>query len=122
MGAVTEYLAMLEEPARSTLEGLRARAVALVPGAEEGVSYGMAAHRYRGRPLIAVLATKVGYSVYPFSPAVVSTVLADLTGFDATKGGIRFTADRLLPGEAFDALVTGRRDEIDSALKRPPGK
>jgi uncharacterized protein YdhG (YjbR/CyaY superfamily) len=78
----------------------------------------MAALRYRGRPLISVVATRQGYSVYPFSPEVVATVLADLDGFDSTKGGIKFSADRPLPDTAFDALVAGRRDEIDAALDR----
>ena len=48
-------------------------------------------------------------------------MLATLDGFDATKGGIRFTVHRPLPGEAFDALVTGRRAEIDAALDRGRG-
>jgi uncharacterized protein YdhG (YjbR/CyaY superfamily) len=78
----------------------------------------MSALRYRGRPLIAVLANAKGYAVYPFSPAVVEVVLATLTGFEATKGGIRFTGSQVIPDTAFDALVTGRRDEIDAALLR----
>ena len=83
------------------------------------MSYGMAALRYRGRPLISVVSTKQGYSVFPFSPAVVESVIAELGGFDSTKGGIRFTDERHLPNEAFDALVARRRDEIDAALSKP---
>lgn len=116
MASVTEYIATLAEPARSLLDRLRQRALVLVPEADEGTSYGMAALRYRGRPLIAVQVTKAGYSVYPFSPPVVTSVLEAHPGLDATKGGIRFTNDRPLPDAAYDALVTGRRDEIDRAL------
>jgi len=119
MGEVTAYLKTLEEPAHSTLERLRQRTVALVPSAEEGTSYGMAALRYRGRPLISVVATKAGYSVFPFSSAVVAAVIADLPGFDSTKGGIRFTQQSLLPDSAFDALVTRRQSEIDAAAALP---
>jgi uncharacterized protein YdhG (YjbR/CyaY superfamily) len=54
----TDYIAGLDEPARSLLERYRARAVAVVPEAEEGTSYGMAVLRYRGRPLISVVSTK----------------------------------------------------------------
>src|SRR5690348_17484284 len=112
MGSVTDYIAGLDEPARSVLERYRARAVAAVPEAEEGTSYGMAALRYRGRPLISVVVTKQGYSVFPFSPAVVESVVAELHGFESTKGGIKFTDARHLPDKAFDALVARRRDEI----------
>jgi uncharacterized protein YdhG (YjbR/CyaY superfamily) len=119
MGEVTDYIAGLDEPARSVLEHYRERTVAVVPEAEEGTSYGMAALRYRGRPLVSVVSTKQGYSVFPFSPAVVESVVADLDGFEFTKGGIRFTEERRLPNKAFDALVARRRDEIDAALAKP---
>jgi uncharacterized protein YdhG (YjbR/CyaY superfamily) len=66
-----------------------------------------------------VVATKQGYSVYPFSPAVVESVIAEYDGFESTKGGIKFTEARHLPDKAFNALVTRRRDEIDAALAKP---
>jgi len=119
MGEVTDYIAGLDEPARSMLERYRALAVAVVPEAEEGTSYGMAALRYRGRPLISVVSTKQGYSLFPFSPAVAESVVAEFDGFESTKGGIKFTDKRHLPIKAFDALVARRRNEIDAALSKP---
>ena len=119
VGEVTDYIAGLEEPARGVLERYRARAVAVVPEAEEGASYGMPALRYRGRPLVSVVTTKQGYSVFPFSPAVVESVVAEVDGLESTKGGIKFTDQRKLPAKAFDALVKRRRDEIDAALAKP---
>jgi uncharacterized protein YdhG (YjbR/CyaY superfamily) len=118
MGEVTDYIAGLDEPARSLLERYRKRAVTVVPEAEEGTSYGMPALRYRGRPLISVVRTKQGYSVFPFSSTVVASVIAEIEGFDSTKGGIKFTDERSLPDSAFDALVARRRDEIDAALSK----
>lgn len=118
MGELTDYIASLAEPTRSLLDRYRARALALVPQAEEGTSYGMPALRYRGRPLIAIRVTKAGYSAYPFSADVVAAVLARFAGLDATKGGIRFTDRAPLPEEVYDALVEGRRQEIDTALSR----
>ena len=115
MGEVTDYLDTLIDPARSTLERLRQRTLALVPEAEEGTSYGMAALRYRGRPLISVVSTRAGYSVFPFSSAVVALVVATGPHFDSTKGGIRFTECAMIPDSSFDALVTARQAEIDAA-------
>lgn len=119
MGEVTDYIAALDEPARSLLERYRQRAVAVVPDAEEGMSYGMAALRYRDRPLITVIRTRQGYSVFPYSSAVVESVIAELDGFDSTKGGLKFTDKRHLPDNAFDTLVARRRDEIDAASAKP---
>ncbi len=122
MGEVSDYIEGLDEPARSVLEAYRVRAVQLVPEADEGTSYGMAALRYRGRPLISVVATKQGYSVFPFSPAVVTSALTSVEGADATKGGIRFSDNKPLPDAVYEALVLGRRDEIDAALAKPRKK
>jgi uncharacterized protein YdhG (YjbR/CyaY superfamily) len=46
----------------------------------------------------------------------VDNAIADLDGFDSTKGGIRFTDTRPIPDAVFDRLVLDRRDEIDAAL------
>jgi uncharacterized protein YdhG (YjbR/CyaY superfamily) len=118
MAELTDYIASLDEPARGVVDGWRSRALQLVPGAEEGTSYGMAALRYRGRPLVSVVATKAGYSVFPFSAEVVEQVLPQLDGFASSKGGIRFNDAQPLPDAAFTALVRARRDEIDAALGR----
>ena len=115
---MTDYIAGLGEPARAVLERYMARATAIVPEADEGRSYGMAALRYRGRPLVSVVSTKLGYSVFPFSAEVVDSVIRELDGFDSTKGGIKFTDEHPLPANAFDALVERRRDEIDAALSK----
>jgi uncharacterized protein YdhG (YjbR/CyaY superfamily) len=113
---LTEYIASLDGPARSVVTAWRSRTLDLVPEAEEGKSYGMPALRYRGRPLVSVIATKHGYSVFPFSAEVVEHVMPQLDGFSSTKGGIRFTDDQPLPDAGFTALVISRRDEIDAAL------
>ena len=116
MGDVTDYIAGLDEPARALLERLRVRTLELVPGADEGKSYGMAALRYRGRPLLSVVVAKHGYSLFPFSSEIVERATAALPGFDSTKGGIRFTDARPIPDEVFDRMVLDRRDQIDAAL------
>lgn len=46
---VDPYLTGLEEPRRSTLEALRRSILAVIPGAEEGISYGMPAFRVDGK-------------------------------------------------------------------------
>lgn len=119
MGEVSAYVGTLGGREREVVSGLLDRVRALVPDVEEGTSYGLAAYRYRGRPLVTVAVGAKGCTAYPFSSDVTASVLATLDGFDATKGGIRFTVDRPLPPAAFDALVRERRAEIDAALDRP---
>lgn len=116
MHPVIDLIARLDEPARALLEGYRARALALVPGAVEGVSYGMPALLHRGQGLVAVAVTKSGYSLYPFSGQLIATLGDVLGDVPRSKGAVQFTDARPLPPVAFDALVLARRAEIDATL------
>ena len=120
MHPVTDLIAGLDDPARSLLEGMRSRALELVPGATEGVSYGMPALLHRGKGLVAIAVTRGGYSLYPFSGQVITALADELGDLPRSKGAVSFTEARLLPSVAFDALVRARRDEIDAALDRSP--
>jgi uncharacterized protein YdhG (YjbR/CyaY superfamily) len=51
-------------------------------------------------------------SVFPFSPAVVEAVAADLEGFSLSKGTIRFTVDRPIPDGVLERVVRLRRAEL----------
>ena len=118
MSEVDAQIAGLDEELRPSVQRVYARALELVPEAEQGVSYGMPALRYRGRPLLSVTTGRAGCAVYPFSAEVTAAVMTGLDGFGSTKGGIRFTREQPLPDAAVDGLVTGRQAEIDAALAR----
>jgi uncharacterized protein YdhG (YjbR/CyaY superfamily) len=118
MDEFTHYIASLDGSVRDAVERVRARALELVPDAEEGVSYGMAALRYRGSPLVSARATAKHIGLYPFSPPAIEALETDLTGFSTSKGTIRFTSDRPLPDDVLDRLILFRRDEIDAMHSR----
>jgi uncharacterized protein YdhG (YjbR/CyaY superfamily) len=118
MAEVSDYLAGLDEPAHGILSELVARVRDEVPEAEEGMSYGMAALRYRGRPLFAAVETKGHLSVFPFSPAVVDALAPQLEGYSLSKGTIRFSPQQPLPAGLVERMAALRRAEIDDALAR----
>lgn len=118
MDEFTEYIASLDGPARDAVEHVRTRALELVPDAEEGMSYGMAALRYRDSPLVSARATARHIGLYPFSPPAIEALGADLAGFSTSKGTVRFTPDHPLPDDVLDRLVLFRRDEIDGMRSR----
>ncbi|WP_353827822.1 iron chaperone [Agromyces sp. SYSU T0242] len=121
MGEVADYVEGLDEPTRSVIAGIVRTARDAVPEAEEGVSYGMPALRYRDRPLLAVVQARTHVGLYPFSPAVIDAVADALDGFERSKGAIRLSAERPLPGETVRRIVVLRRDEIDAASGRRRG-
>lgn len=115
---LTAAIAAAPQPARDVLADWHGRALELEPRATEGVSYGLPALRYRGKALIAVAVTASGYSVYPFSPAVIEAAAPLLGDLKRSKGAVAFTDARPLPRDAFDAMLLARRAEIDAALDR----
>ena len=113
MTEVDDYLAGLDEPARTVLAGVYAQARAIVPDVEQGRSYGMPALTYCGKPLISAIETKRHLSLFPFSGKVVAAVAPDLEGYDLSKGTIRFSAEHPLPDAVVTRVVELRRAEID---------
>lgn len=118
MAELSDFVDGLAEPERSIVDGIRMRAVSLVPDAVEGMSYGMPALRYRDSPLVSVMPAKGHIGLYPFSPAVVTAVADRLDGYSWSKGTIRFTAEHPLPDAVVDRIILLRRDEIDAAKRR----
>lgn len=118
MGELSDYLAGLEEPARSALDHVCELARQLVPGLEEGRSYGVPALIHQRNPLVGVQATAKHLSVIPYSSEVVAAVAPDLAGFSLSKGTIRFTADAPIPDEVLSRVIELRRAEIDARVCR----
>ncbi len=112
MSAIDEYLAGLDPAIRDAFARVRELAREIVPDAEEGTSYGMAALRYRGKPLLGFRAAKDHLSVFPFSPRVVDAVRDRLAGYDLAKGTIRFTAAAPLPEDVVRDIARLRAAEI----------
>jgi uncharacterized protein YdhG (YjbR/CyaY superfamily) len=112
VGAVDDYFDNLDPDTREAFEHIRSLALEIVPDAEQGTSYGMAALRYKGKPLLGFAAAKRHLSVFPFSPPVVDGVRDRLSGFELSKGTIRFTVDQPLADDVIRDVVKLRMAEI----------
>lgn len=112
-GTVDAFMAGLPTPDAEACARILAVVLTVVPDAEQGTSYGVAALRVRGKPLLGLNATKGHLSVFPFSPSALDTVRAELSGWDCAKGTIRFTAERPLSDALVTKLVVARLREID---------
>ena len=61
---VDQYLSRVPEHAREALERLRAAIRSAVPGAEEEISSGVPAFRYKGRYVVSFGAAKAHLALY----------------------------------------------------------
>ena len=75
---IDAYLNELDEPKRETLEQLRQTILAIVPDAEQGMSYKVPAFRLEGKTIAGFAAFKNHLSYLPHSGRVISK-LADAT-------------------------------------------
>ena len=106
-----EYLAALSDDNRAALEKLRKIIRSTAPKAEECISYGLAAFRLNGKPLVAIGATVKHCALYLMSGSTVETHADDLAGYDTSKGTIRFPANQPLPAPLVKKLVRARMAE-----------
>lgn len=109
---VDEYLAAVPEAPRATLEALRRTILAAVPGATEGIAYGMPAVRVGGRILLQYAAFTSHCSIFPASGAVKEALGDVLAPYLAAKATIRFGPDAALPDALVRRIVEVRLEEI----------
>jgi uncharacterized protein YdhG (YjbR/CyaY superfamily) len=114
---VDEYLAGVPEPARSTLNEIRAAIRSAVPpGATEIISYRIPAFEHKG-VLMWFAAFSNHCSLFP-TASVVETFKNELKGFSTSKGTIHFPTDKPLPTALVKKLVKARVAQIESKKRR----
>jgi uncharacterized protein YdhG (YjbR/CyaY superfamily) len=112
---VEAYLAKVPEPARTTLEKVRATIRSVVPAdATEGMSYGMPAFRYKGA-LVAYAAFKDHCSFFPMNASLIDRMQDELKGYRTAKGTLQFPMDKPLPAALVKKMVKAR--VADNELK-----
>ena len=105
---VDEYLRIIEEPKRSTLEALRRRILEIVPDAQQVISYKVAAFRVQGRIVAGFAAFKDHLSYLPFSGSVLPQLASELEGYTMTKSALHFPIDRPLSKTLVKKLIALR--------------
>jgi uncharacterized protein YdhG (YjbR/CyaY superfamily) len=107
-------LAALPTDQRAALQTLRRTIAAAAPEAEEAITYGMSAFRYRGRALVSYAAFRAHCSLFPMSAALVEAHRDELAGFATAKGTLRFTPEHPLPTDLVERIVRERMAQIDA--------
>lgn len=109
---IDDYLAKLDEPKRTTLQKLRRTIAAILPDAEECISYGMPAFRLEGKVIAGFAAFKNHLSYLPHSGSVLAELSHDLGGYRSTAGSLHFPIDQPLPKALVRKLIAVRLNEV----------
>jgi uncharacterized protein YdhG (YjbR/CyaY superfamily) len=102
------YLADVPKEKRSVLEALRERICAIVPDAEQVISYGLPAFRVEGKVVIGFRANKSDYSIYPFSGGAAQRFPKELRGRTVTSGSIHFTPEDQISDDLLRRIIEWR--------------
>ena len=111
-----EYIAKIPEPARSTLNKMRAVIRSVVPReATEVISYGMPAFKHNGI-MVWFAAFSDHCSLFP-TASIIAKFKSQLKGFSTSKGTIHFPLDKPLPIPLIKRIVKARVTQLQ---KRRP--
>jgi len=111
--SVDEYLAGVPEPARGTLNKIRAAIRSAAPSeATEVISYGIPAFKHNG-VLVWFAAFSNHCSLFP-TAAVIEKFKNELKGYTISKGTIQFPTDKPLPAALVKKMVKARVARIEN--------
>jgi uncharacterized protein YdhG (YjbR/CyaY superfamily) len=103
-----EYLAGLPEPAKATLQHIRAVIRSVVPKeTTEVISYRIPMFKYKGM-LVGYAAFAKHCSLFPTGSGVIEKFSKELKGYSTNKGTIRFPVDKPLPDALVKKIVKAR--------------
>ncbi len=108
--SVNEYLRGMPPATRAALQRLRKIIRAAAPQADEVISYRIAVYKHCGH-LVGFAGFKNHCSFFVMSKRVTRTHQVKLTGYETSKGTIRFTTDKPLPAGVVKQIVLARIKE-----------
>ena len=104
---VDAYIASFPADVRVMLELVRSAVLRAAPGAQERISYQIAAFDLDGRDVVFLAGWKHHVGVYPL-PAGDEAFHRDLAGFPTSKGTVRFALTAPIPLDFIERLVQFR--------------
>ena len=111
---IDQYLEALDETRQATLGRLRDDILAVIPDAEECISYTMPAFRVRGTVIAGFAAFKNHLSYLPHSGSVFAGLSEEVAPYRTSKGALQFPIDQPLPKSLVKKLLKVRMEEARS--------
>jgi uncharacterized protein YdhG (YjbR/CyaY superfamily) len=116
--SVATYIAGFPRPVQAILKRLRGIVRKTVPAAKESISYQIPTYKLNGRPVIYFAAFKEHFSVYPSNTRLVAAFKDQLTGYEMSKGTIRFPLSEPVPVKLIQGIAKFRTKEVGAASAR----
>ena len=109
--SVESYVKGLTGESRAAIQKLRETIAAVVPQAEEGITYSMPGFKLGGKGLVSYAAFKDHYSFFPMSSKAIDAHRDELGSRVTGKGTIQLEYGRPLPTALVKSVVRTRLAE-----------
>ena len=113
---VEEYLDRIGEPFGSALRTVRERIAAIVPDAEQVISYRVPTFRLNGKGLVALSATATECSLLLMSPPAAAELAGTLAEGKLSGATLHFPPAQPLSEETLRAVLAVRLREFTTAV------
>jgi uncharacterized protein YdhG (YjbR/CyaY superfamily) len=113
--SVGAYIATFPESVQKILERIRMTVIHAAPKAEETISYGMPAFRYKGKVIIYFAGYKSHIGVYA-TPLAHAAFQKELSGYKQGRGSVQFPLDQPMPLDLIKRMVQFRMKQQDEPL------
>jgi uncharacterized protein YdhG (YjbR/CyaY superfamily) len=110
--SIEDYLRAQPPAARVALEQVRGALRKALPGAEEVISYQIAAFRLPGGIVLFFAGWKDHYALYPATGGLQEAFASELAPYEVSKGTIRFPLARPVPVRLIARLAKFRAREV----------
>ena len=117
---VDEYLNAMQPSQRAEYQRIGKLVRSIVPDCEEMITYGVLTWKYKGKYLLYFGAYKTHMSIYPVDRGMIESVRGELGDFVLTKetlgskGTVQFSESNPVPDVLIRAIVSHRKDVIDT--------
>ena len=111
---IDAYINALPEPKRGTLNEVRRRILAVIPDAEQKISYKMPAFAVNGKVIAGFAAFKNHLAYLPHSGRIFTGLERELEGFVRTPGSLHFPVDQPLAQELIAALIEEKMQVLEA--------
>ena len=116
--SVDEYIAAQPKDTQPTLRKVRSTLRKALPGADEVISYQIAAYKQHGGAVLYFAGWKEHYSLYPANARLVKAFKTELAPYEVNnKGTVRFPLDEPVPTKLIEGLAKFRAKEVAAELK-----
>lgn len=118
---VRTFLAQFPPAQRKALSDVRATIRKTLPGAEEGIAWGMPSYRVDGDLVISFCGFTAHNSLFPARIEVQQLLAKELAPYERTKGTIHFDRDKAMPAAVVKKILKVSIDAINESYPRSSG-